>query len=325
MKLIYERWCKYLKEGDSVANDVIVIDNKNPPSSGDPEIDKIISSILDNLDPSDLHKNYKSLHKKGNCDPLTGFCRITTEVFWELVNRLEGYNKNYKPCRVVHQGGPHYFIKDIKTGQIIDLTAGQFRNEKGEHVPVPYEDGLCDTEESRLASKNWSNRRGQSRAMPGYNLGRGALSTIDRIAKTIGESKQDMPFSQEQIDESTFIREFSQNINSEELIWHMDRKDRTVTILESNGWEFQKDNELPKILKEGDVLFIPKYTYHRVIKGSGKLIVEIKEEIRKTGSKWCLYSKKKTKKGKKKKLGCYKTKGGAKKREKQVQYFKHKG
>ena len=93
------------------------------------------------------------------------------------------------------------------------------------------------------------------------------------------EKKQadSMPFSQEQIDESTFIREFSQNINSEELIWHMDRKDRTVTILESNGWEFQTDNELPKILKEGDVLFIPKYTYHRVIKGSGKLIVEIKE------------------------------------------------
>jgi hypothetical protein len=51
----------------------------------------------------------------------------------------------------------------------------------------------------------------------------------------------------------------------------------------------------------------------------------IKEEIRKTGSKWCLYSKKKTKEGKKKKLGCYGTKGGAKKREKQVQYFKHKG
>lgn len=93
------------------------------------------------------------------------------------------------------------------------------------------------------------------------------------------EKKQadSMPFSQEQIDESTFIREFSQDIDGEELIWHMDREDRTVTILESNGWEFQMDNELPKILKEGDVLFIPKYTYHRVIKGSGKLIVEIKE------------------------------------------------
>ena len=93
------------------------------------------------------------------------------------------------------------------------------------------------------------------------------------------EKKQadNMPFSQEQIDESTFIREFSQDIDSEELIWHMDRKDRTVTILESSGWEFQMDNELPKILKEGDVLFIPKYIYHRVIKGSGKLIVEIKE------------------------------------------------
>ena len=276
MKLIYERWCKYLKEEDSVINDVIVIDNKNPPPSGDPEIDKIISSILSNLDPSDLHKNYKSLHKKGNCDPLTGFCRIATEVFWELVSKLKGNNKNYKPCRVVHQGGPHYFIKDIKTGQIIDLTAGQFRDEKGEHVPVPYEDAVCDTEESRLASKNWSNRKGESSAMPGYNVGAGATRTIVRINAT-NESKQGMPFSQEQIDDSTFIREFSQDVDSEELIWHMDRKDRTVTILESSGWEFQMDNELPKILKEGDVLFIPKYTYHRVIKGNGKLIVEIKE------------------------------------------------
>jgi len=50
------------------------------------------------------------------------------------------------------------------------------------------------------------------------------------------------------------------------------------------------------------------------------LLVEV---IRKSGTKWCLFSKSKTKDGKRKKLGCYPTRAGAVKREKQVQYFKH--
>ena len=47
------------------------------------------------------------------------------------------------------------------------------------------------------------------------------------------------------------------------------------------------------------------------------------EVIRKSGTKWCLFPKNKTKDGKRKKLGCYPTRAGAVKREKQVQYFKH--
>jgi hypothetical protein len=47
------------------------------------------------------------------------------------------------------------------------------------------------------------------------------------------------------------------------------------------------------------------------------------EIIRKSGNKWCLFSKKKTKDGKRKKLGCYNSRNGAKNRERQVQYFKH--
>lgn len=42
------------------------------------------------------------------------------------------------------------------------------------------------------------------------------------------------------------------------------------------------------------------------------------ETIRKKGSQYCLYSKKSNKN-----LGCYSSKEGAKKRERQVQYFKH--
>jgi hypothetical protein len=186
MKLLFENWRKYLAEHDEEGKppDVIVIDHKNPPPSGDPVIDEIILSILSSLDPKDLHKDYRDLHK-GDCDPLTGFCRITSEVFWELVSELEDYDHNYRACRVVHEGGPHYFIKDTETGRIIDLTAGQFRDGDGNFIEPPYEDGICDTEDKRSASLGWSNRKKgknwPSKAMPGYQLGKGASTTIRRI------------------------------------------------------------------------------------------------------------------------------------------------
>lgn len=72
-------------------------------------------------------------------------------------------------------------------------------------------------------------------------------------------------------------RTFESSVNREELVWHRDRQTRTVTIVEGTGWKFQMDNELPKHLNKGDVLYIPKETYHRVIAGNGRLVVEIEE------------------------------------------------
>jgi len=46
--------------------------------------------------------------------------------------------------------------------------------------------------------------------------------------------------------------------------------------------------------------------------------------IRKVGDKYVLYSKKKGKGGKRKRLGSYATRAGAQKREQQVNYFKDK-
>ncbi|NDC31514.1 MAG: hypothetical protein EBZ58_11375, partial [Bacteroidetes bacterium] len=48
----------------------------------------------------------------------------------------------------------------------------------------------------------------------------------------------------------------------------------------------------------------------------------LSEVIRKSGNKWCVFSKHKAKSGKKKKLGCYNSRAGAKKRLRQVEYFK---
>jgi len=83
------------------------------------------------------------------------------------------------------------------------------------------------------------------------------------------------PFAEKQITKNIFLREFKQNISSDELIWHLDKEDREITILESKGWKLQLDNQLPQKLVEGKTYFIPKMTYHRVIKGEGNLKIKL--------------------------------------------------
>lgn len=85
------------------------------------------------------------------------------------------------------------------------------------------------------------------------------------------------PFAEEKIRENIFIREFKESVDSTELKWHMDREDREVKIIESNGWKLQLDNQLPIPLENGKTYFIEKYSFHRVIKGSGNLIIEVKK------------------------------------------------
>jgi hypothetical protein len=86
----------------------------------------------------------------------------------------------------------------------------------------------------------------------------------------------DYPF--EQIEkEGKLVRTFSPDVEDEELKWHQDLKDRKVTILESGGWLFQMENELPKKLEDTKQIFIPKLAWHRVLKGIRNLVVEIEE------------------------------------------------
>ena len=84
------------------------------------------------------------------------------------------------------------------------------------------------------------------------------------------------PFKQKK-NNGLLIREFSKNVSSDELVWHRDREDRDVTVLEGSGWQLQMDNRLPVYLTPGKTYHIPRNTYHRVIKGNTDLLVEIKE------------------------------------------------
>ena len=85
---------------------------------------------------------------------------------------------------------------------------------------------------------------------------------------------KNLPFKQFE-ENNKFIRIFEETIDPDELIWHQDREDRTIKVIEANGWGYQLDNQLPLPLEDGQELFIPKMMYHRVIKGTGSLVVEV--------------------------------------------------
>jgi len=83
-----------------------------------------------------------------------------------------------------------------------------------------------------------------------------------------------LPFKEKSLGNDVYIREFDKDIDSHELEWHLDKEDRLVEVVENNGkWQVQLDNCLPVLLEKN--IFIPKETYHRVIKGSGRLVVKI--------------------------------------------------
>jgi len=85
----------------------------------------------------------------------------------------------------------------------------------------------------------------------------------------------DFPFTEIQINEGTFIREFSSKVDEMELIWHRDKENRHIKVLEGNGWKFQFDEELPIDMTNNSTISIPKGKIHRVIKGHGPLKIEL--------------------------------------------------
>ena len=83
------------------------------------------------------------------------------------------------------------------------------------------------------------------------------------------------PYTNTPITQTSVIREFSSEVDPMELVWHQDGEDRTIEILEGEGWQLQRDNELPLELKTGDSIFIPMGQIHRVIKGNTNLKIQI--------------------------------------------------
>ena len=87
----------------------------------------------------------------------------------------------------------------------------------------------------------------------------------------------DFPFEEEKIDEYNFIRTFPADVDEMDLIWHADKENRIITVLEGNGWKFQFDEELPIEMTEGLSISILKGVVHRVIKGNGPLVIKLQK------------------------------------------------
>jgi len=81
------------------------------------------------------------------------------------------------------------------------------------------------------------------------------------------------PYRDLEITEEYTIREFSENIDPIELMWHRDDEDRTIEIIGETDWKIQLEDQLPFSLNER--IFIPRHMWHRVIKGTDTLKLKI--------------------------------------------------
>lgn len=90
-----------------------------------------------------------------------------------------------------------------------------------------------------------------------------------------------LPFT-ENLKEGFYIRTFSSDTLDTELKWHFDEEDRTVICEHETDWLFQIDNELPIPIKKNTPIYVPEGLYHRIIKGTGDLVVRVKKHLNTT-------------------------------------------
>ena len=81
------------------------------------------------------------------------------------------------------------------------------------------------------------------------------------------------PYTDIEVTDQYIIREFTENIDPIELMWHRDDENRLVEIIGETDWQVQLENQLPTSLNQ--LIFIPKHEWHRVIKGTGNLTLKI--------------------------------------------------
>ena len=81
------------------------------------------------------------------------------------------------------------------------------------------------------------------------------------------------PYIDIEVTDNYIIREFNENIDPIELLWHRDDENRTVEIIGKTDWKVQLDNQLPTSMN--DPIFIQRHEWHRVIKGTGTLKLKI--------------------------------------------------
>jgi hypothetical protein len=91
---------------------------------------------------SQLTDDLRRAPYKGDPNPLTGHCYVASEALFHLLG-----SDDWKPCNISHEGSPHWYLMNKRTGEKLDPTAGQFK------TPVPYELGKGKGFLTKLPSK----------------------------------------------------------------------------------------------------------------------------------------------------------------------------
>lgn len=84
-----------------------------------------------------------------------------------------------------------------------------------------------------------------------------------------------IPYIDAILSSNVILRKFDENVDPIELMWHRDEEDRVIESLYPTDWQFQFENELPKEIS--GPIFIPKYVWHRLIKGTEDLTLIIEK------------------------------------------------
>jgi len=85
------------------------------------------------------------------------------------------------------------------------------------------------------------------------------------------------PYTQRRLSNGSVLREFREDTNPEDLVWHQDRLERSVTVIKCKGWHLQLENGLPFPMNEGYTYTIPARSWHRIVRGTGSLVLSIQE------------------------------------------------
>jgi hypothetical protein len=76
------------------------------------------------------------------------------------------------------------------------------------------------------------------------------------LRKTISDSSPtsqdsgDRAYLDLEVTEQYIIREFNENVDPIELLWHRDDEDRTIEIIGETNWQVHLDNQLPTSLNQ---------------------------------------------------------------------------
>ena len=184
----------------------------------------------------------------------------------KLKDFLNGYLKDYSLPRLKEYGITDIFIYGIKKP---DESIGQIFIDT---TPLTRKHPNQRTKDERYTEYMIQDEVEDGLQIFGEDYGNYLIHFNKRPLFDLSEEK--LPFK-ENINGDKRTRVFSENVESEELKWHFDGENRKVKILHKTDWKLQMDNELPKPLIEGKEYFIPKGVYHRVIKGSGELKIQV--------------------------------------------------